>query len=380
MNDLLNVALPMAEILIIKRDFDLLRKIATQFKPEIQMQLVPFTALFCYEAIEYLNKKGQKVEIDQTSKYSIKDIRQKAKFFDLSINKLLQSVRNVDKLQNEEFISLMLYPQLGNCNFHDNIGIFFDDKKNVVGNSHYAFFVFQDEKIISKPTDSMNGQAIHGKEIQAFAYDMGRIIGSITSAFSSISDFIVADINIDSIILFSQDFNTNRCLIMENEGFKIIRLFLLHVLSSIGFILFVMKKAIIRDSGLLLRFEYITYHYAIKRLEGIMNYCNKNIGEIGDPNLLKVLNSIDYSNSNGLIKSEFRNCMMHFSLFNIEGTPLIDETQIDLSKPFCGLIESQFDMTYDEYKCKIEEQLSVLSEKIKDYMDFPLLLYSEDEK
>ena len=53
----LDSTIQMAELLIIKRDFDLLKKIATLFKPELQMQLIPYTALFCYEVIDYLNKK-----------------------------------------------------------------------------------------------------------------------------------------------------------------------------------------------------------------------------------------------------------------------------------------------------------------------------------
>lgn len=377
MNDLLKAALPMAEILIIKRDFDLLRKVATQLKPETQVQLTPYIALFCYEVIEYLNKRGHTVEIDQTSKYTIKDVRQKAKFFDLSINKLLKSIINVDKLQNDYFISLMHYPELGGWNVHDNIGIFYDNERNIVGNSHYTYYVFQDEKMISNPA-AMSGHEIQGKEIHAFAFDMGRIIGSITSALSQVSDFMVADINTESIVLYHQDFNTNRCGIKGNEEYKVIRLFLLHLLSSIGFILYVMKKAIIRESGLLLRFEYITYHYALMRLEGIKKYCN-NSDKVDDPNLLKMLNSIDCSNSNGLRKSEFRNCMMHFGLFDDEGNQLIEETKIDFSIPFCGLIESHFGMTYDEYKSRIEEQLYIVSESIKDYMDFELQLNIDDK-
>ena len=47
MDDLLSRALSVAEILIIKRDFDLLIKIATQLPAEIQTQLTPYTALFC---------------------------------------------------------------------------------------------------------------------------------------------------------------------------------------------------------------------------------------------------------------------------------------------------------------------------------------------
>jgi hypothetical protein len=81
-----------------------------------------------------------------------------------------------------------------------------------------------------------------------------------------------------------------------------------------------------------------------------------------------MLNSIDYSYSNGLIKSDFRNCMMHFGLINDEGNSLIKEDKIDLSIPFCGLVESQFSMTYYEYKNRIEEQLCSISDKIMEYI------------
>lgn len=94
-------AISVAEIAIIKRDFDLLRKLAMRLMPELQLQLLPYAALFCSEVIEYLNNKGFSVEIEQTSKYSIKDVRQKAKFFDIGVKKLLQSIENIDELQDD---------------------------------------------------------------------------------------------------------------------------------------------------------------------------------------------------------------------------------------------------------------------------------------
>lgn len=150
-------ALKMAEITIIKRDFDLLRKLITTLKAETQFQLIPYTALLCSEAIDYISRENEEVDIEQTSRYSIKDIRQKAKFFDLSVNKLLQSVDNVDSLQNDYFISLMKFPKFGAWNIHNNLGVFYDNQKNIVGNTHYAYYLFQDEKMISKPKESMKG-------------------------------------------------------------------------------------------------------------------------------------------------------------------------------------------------------------------------------
>lgn len=376
----LESALQMAELVIIKRDFDLLKKIVTKLNPELQTQLIPYTALFCYEVLDYLSKQGQQIELAPTSKYSIKQIRQKAKFFDLSINKLIQSVENIDKLQNNYFINLMRYPQLGSWNVHDNLGIIYDAQGNIVSNTHYAFYVFQDAKTISKPPNTMCGQYIEGEEVRAFAFDLGQIIGGISSALCCISDFIVSDVVPQNICFFKQDFNTNRCICLENGKYKTIRLFLLHVLSSIGFILFALKKVIIRETGFLVRLEYIAYHYALLRLESLMKYCNKSPNVVNDANLIEMLNSINFKNTDGLKKTDFRNCMMHFGLLNNNGSPLINEEKINLALPFCGLVESQFNMSYEDYRSKLELQLTLIYETIKDYLNFDLQLPTARDK
>ena len=168
MHELLMAALPIAEITIIKRDFDLLRKLTPNITNDVQTQMIPYSALFCYEAMVYLKKHEPSIDIAQTSKYSIRDVRQKAKFFDLSVNKLIQSVNNVDTMQNEYFVNLMKYPQLGYWNLHTNLGIYYDNDKHIVGNTHYAYYIFQDEKSVSKPQVEMNGLELEGKELQAF--------------------------------------------------------------------------------------------------------------------------------------------------------------------------------------------------------------------
>lgn len=374
MSDILDVVLPLAEMTIIKRDFDLLKKLIMKLPDEVKVQMVPFSALFCYEVNQYLSNHGYAIEMEQTGRYSIKDIRQKAKFFDLSVNKLLQSIENVDQLQNDYFIQQMKYPELGCWNAHTNLGVYFDAEKHIVGNTHYAYYVFQDEKMISRPRDSMSGHDLIGEEIQAFGYDMGRIIGSISDGLSQISDFMVADVDPNTLELFSQDFNTNRCVTVGNDKYKLVRLFLLHVLSSIGFVLHILKKAIIRDSGLLLRLEYITYHFALLRLDGIANYCRQNSRTVNDPKLMELLSGIDYMDTKGLRKPEFRNCMMHFGLTDKDGKSLINESCMDLSKPFCGLVEGLFGKSYGEYQVSIETELSTIFTGISQYLDFDLSL------
>ncbi|MBQ7372473.1 MAG: hypothetical protein IJW67_11465 [Blautia sp.] len=370
MDEILNSVLQVAEILIIKRDFDLLKKIVTNFPSEMQLQLIPYTALFCYEGLEYLKKVGQEVQLGQISQYSIKDIRQKAKFFDLSLNKLFQCIENIDRVQNEYFANLMRFPELGKWNIHTNLGIYYDEHKNIVGNTHYAFYIFQDDKTICKPDDEMKARDIINKEIYDFAYDMGGIIGGISSGLSSISDFIRADFDPSPLIMHSQDFNTNRCFASENNIYKIVRLFLLHIVSNIGMILFGLKKSIVRDTGFLVRLEYITYHYSIMRLEKLTRYCNDHKNLMQDRKIAEMLRCFDYSDENELRRTEFRNCVMHFSLKDKEGRSLIDKDKLNLAIPFCGLVESQFGMTYNEYRSKLETQLSFLYETIREYLDF----------
>lgn len=54
MIEIFKTALPLAEIAIIKRDFDLLRKLLPSLTSDVQTQMVPYSALFCYEAMVYL--------------------------------------------------------------------------------------------------------------------------------------------------------------------------------------------------------------------------------------------------------------------------------------------------------------------------------------
>lgn len=374
MHELLMAALPVTEITIIKRDFDLLCKLIPNITNDVQTQMIPYYALFCYEAITYLKKYDPTIDIIQTSQYSIKDIRQKAKFFDLSVNKLIQSVNNVDTMQNEYFVNLMKYPQLEYWNLHTNLGIYYDNDKHIVGNTHYAYYIFQDEKSISKPQAQMNNLELEGRELQSFGYDMGVIIGNISSGLSETSDFMESDVIPKGRDFLYQDFNTNRCITSGNEKYKSVRLFLLHILSSIGFILYCLKKKIIRDTGLLLRLEYITYHYALKRIDGILKYCNTNNSEISDCNLIRMLQSIDCSNTNNLRNTNFRNCMMHFELKDKDGNALISEEKLNLAVPFCGLVETQFNLPYNEYQTLIEKELVYLYDAINEYLGFDLLL------
>ena len=371
-------AIQLAEVVIVKRDFDLLKKLSLTLPPELQLQLIPYTSLFCHEAITYLERKGYTNLIQPTGRYSIQDIRQKAKFFDMSIAKLLKSIDNIDIEQNQQFIEAMKYSELGNWNVHNNLGIFYTREKKVVGNSHYAYYLFQDEKSVSSEQRTSGQPVISEEDIKSFAYDLGGIIGAISSSLEQVSDFIVAETLFQGIDIYSQDFNTNRCISPGREHTKIIRLFLLHVLTSIGYILNVLRETIVNDTGFLLRIEYITYHYTMVRLEKMLKYCKSNGAIFENTRLPQMLSEFDFRNMSGLRNSDFRNCMMHFGLRHNSDRFFISEKSFNLSVPFCGLVETCFEFDFEEYKTKVEEQLAFIYSILEVYLGISELLSTGD--
>jgi len=378
---MLKATLPVAEILIIKRDVDLMMKLfnlPAEIRSLFGINFLPYAALVCYEAINYMDKKGQHVEVEQTSKYSIREIRNKAKFFDLRFNQIMQSAFNIDALQHNDFAQQMRYPELANWNIHDNLGIFFDNDKNIIGNTQYSVWVFQDESTIKKPLSDMDGFEVQNKEAYTLGFDLGRIANSISKGLSSVKDFLLSDVNLKNMTIYANDFNTNRCWVDGIKKYKVIRLLLLHILSSIGFILNIVKKCIVRDSGLLLRLEYIIYHSTLKRLRQLNQYVLTHKHEITDEKIHIFLSAINFD-ADSLRNTSFGNCMRHYGLTDEDTNALIHTEQINLALPLCGLVESHFNKSYSEYKSEIEKELFVVYDHLNDYMGFNDLLSIDDD-
>ena len=374
-------ALPVAEILTIKRDVDLIKKyigLPNSIKNHFFLYFAPYSALVCHEAINYINKKGQEVQLEQTSKYSIETIRKKAKFFDLSFNQIMQSTANVDMLQHEWFANDMRFPELARWNVHDNLGISFDVNKNIIGNTQYAAWVYQDEDTIKKPLSEAKNFRLQNEELYNFAFDMGRVLASISDGLSAVKDFITSDVSMHEMKIYANDFNTNRCNSEGEDKYKIIQLLLLHILSSIGFILHVAKTYTIRDSGLLLRVQYIMYSAALKRFDQLKTYLQNNSTEIDDKNLLSLLSKFNFK-ENPLLSATFGNSMRHYGLFDKNGMPLIKEEYFNLALPLCGLVESQFNVSYFEYQLSVENALAELYKELGDYLGFNDSLSIEDD-
>ena len=380
-NTLLEKAIPVAELLIIKRDVDLLKKIATakpKVDPIFMNQIIPYITMVCHEAVKYMNNKGADITISQKSRFSLEDVRNKAKFFDLKFRQTMQSALNVDELQHRSFAQAMAFPELAKWNIHDNLGIYFDSDKKIVGNTQYQVWVFQDSDTIKKPLSSMDGFDIQSQDAVDFGFDLGSIIGVLSSSLASINDFVMHDIDFREFKYYANDFNTNRCKTTHAENYKTLRLLLLHILSSIGFVLHGAKKCIIRENGFLLKIEYIILHYALRRLDEIKKFLliEKNVS---DRKLLECVSQFSFE-TNQALDVEFGKCMRHYGLSDKDGRPSISSDKLDLALPLCGLVETRFNITYEEYQKSVEQELSKIYNTLHMHMGFDTVLSIDDDK
>lgn len=69
-------------------------------------------------------------------------------------------------------------------------------------------------------------------------------------------------------IIYYKDFNTNKLFKKD----KTLKLYLLHILSNINYVYYVLRKYEVKDIGWWLKIYYITYYYAIVRIESIKEY------------------------------------------------------------------------------------------------------------
>ncbi|MDL2319419.1 hypothetical protein LJC74_10205 [Eubacteriales bacterium OttesenSCG-928-A19] len=350
-----------AELLIIKRDCDLLCKIMPQTHAVFSFSISPFCSLIITEAVSYINEHGAtEFHIPDNDTYPIEKIRLKAKFFDGRFEQNMRIANNLDFIQNEHFANAMKYPELKNWNLHDNLGIYFDENGKIIGNTQYAYYMYRDDRILrSEMTHALLNYS--KEEMHTLGYQMGKVIGELSRGFATLSDF-VGGLGVVPTISFSyKDYNTNRLTFSDNDEYqKSVSLLLLHLLCFINYSLYGIDRYILRDSGLGLRIKYITMHYAYNHLRQLNNSAKKLPNDIA-----LMLSKIDFENYGN---TPFRNCMMHYGLYDSnEQRCLISPDFFDTALPLCGLVETFFDgRTYSNVKTDTDNKLRVLSELIAD--------------
>lgn len=340
-----------AQELIIKDGLILIDSVLENRDPIFLLSMIPYLSLFCKSTLEFLGieAKPQEAEIIQ----KVSDIRNGLKAFTGKYGKSKRLSCEWDKKQDKMFKEMLKFRFLQKFNIHKNLGVIFTKRNKIIFNTQLVSFIFED------PFDSIS------------AYKLGMNLGELIAKIL-VENFRILDLKTTSIELGEVpkygyiDFNTNKMTNTFNKNIsKEDSLNLLHALTSLGFINNYFNTYYKDEYVLKLRITYITVHNTfllLNKFKGHMSHNGKD----------KIVNELEALLNLGrdLISSDFRSCMMHYSLIN-KGEPVIKIEQFDANVPFCGLIESCFrGENYYSYFKQLKNYSKQLESYLESYFNF----------
>lgn len=148
----------------------------------------------------------------------------------------------------------------------------------MVGNTQYYHYLLQDNRFLKKslaevasaysvaPDDfDLNKQT--EKECYRYAYTCGQIIGNACRHLKDFDDPITIKVRNRTVDFYCADFNTNKGIsFSKNKSSKGTVLYLLHLLSTIKFLIYILNDYQTDDYGWWLKANYVTYYYSIQKL------------------------------------------------------------------------------------------------------------------
>lgn len=295
------------------------------------LALLPFYALYCRSAKEFLKVKDDENDIVE----EVKDLRNGLKVFTGRYAKGRDVAFESDARQNEAFKNQLRFSFLHEFNFHLNLGVYFNRRGKIVFDTQLANFYLNipERKAISDNEHALIVGENLGKEIANILVNFCGIVNlsENTTLFGSVPEYGYID------------FNTNRKNRFFNSMYdKETNLVLLHMLSTIGFVNNLLVPIFAEKNVWLLRVVYIAVHNALLG----MRKMKRHFEQIGNDFFLKPF----VCNSSNLLSVPFRNCMMHYDLVNKQNQPVIQPKWHDPDKQFYGLVESCFDgLSFEQY-------------------------------
>ena len=310
--------------------------------------IIPYFTLTAANILEMLSLYDIKIEIPYSTR--IKDIRMKLKIFENKYNKSKRMLLAIDYLQNEIFKNQLTFPFMKDWNIHYNLGIYTNKDKIVVGNTQYNYYLLQDNRFLKKSLNEIaatyeispnNFNLNEYVEIECYqyAYICGQLINSIRSELENFDTPVTINSNKNIVNFYYADYNTNRksALLPQGENGKATFLYLLHTLSTMNFLLYVLNDYEKDDYGWWLKINYIVYYYSIHKLTDLHEHFEQN--KLMTQNISDYLNEMGIKNPK-FMNSTFRNCMMHSSLADKNGKSIISSSNLDRKKPLFGLVET----------------------------------------
>lgn len=344
----------------------------------VSFGIIPYFTLTASNILEMLSSNAIKNEIPYFTR--IKDIRMKLKIFEDGYSKSKRMLLAIDYLQNEIFKNQLRFSFMKNWNIHYNLGIYTNKDKIIVGNTQYNYYLLQDNRFLKKnineiataykiSPNNFNLNEHVKKECYQYAYTCAQFINYIRSILESFDAPITINSNKNIVDFYYADYNTNRrsALLPKGKKGKSTFLYLLHTLSTINFLLYVLNNYEKDDYGWWLKINYIAYYYSIHKLTDLQEHFIQN--NLMTSDIDYYLQKINIKNAK-FMNSTFRNCMMHQSLADKNGNSIISSSNLDAGKPLFGLVETCFDgMCYVELKNSIVAEMKQLSTIISQWLN-----------
>lgn len=164
----------------------------------INLSLIPFCALYCRSAKEFLCIENTGNEIEK----EVKDIRDGLKIFTDKYTKGKKMVSKMDNQQNEVFKNKLRFSLTKILNIHLNLGVSFNEQARVVFNTQLANFYLN---IIQNKEDS------DGEHARVVGEKLGNEIAEILVKYCGIDDLKEKGTLLNAVPKYGYiDFNTNR--------------------------------------------------------------------------------------------------------------------------------------------------------------------------
>lgn len=330
-------------------------------QPIISLSFLPVYALFAEEIEKSIGENGEVFSISNNSPFKTSSVRSKLKLFGAErLGKSKKIVLSIDELQGEIFRKKLRINITRNLNIHYNLGVFFNEQDKIIGNTQYFYYMFQEKNI--------DGYEYTKNEVYEFGRTVGTVISSINEGLKDFMPDCTLDIEHKKYRIKFKDYNTNRKSFSSISSFeygKDITLILLHVLSNINIILYVLDEVLDRGNTYLFKIKYISLYYSVNTLRKILSFLDENKVENQE---FERLNR-DIKSSMFLMNNTFRNCMMHYK-YVIDDIYLIDDQFLNVDIKFFGLVETHFEgKNFFEIHDLLTKKLFCISDTLEMILD-----------
>lgn len=341
--------------------------------------LIPYISLTTASALELLPPDTASL-FQESDFLKVKDVRLKLKIFEDGYHKSKKMLLNIDYLQDQVFKDLLKHDYMKTWNMHHNLGIYTDQNKRVVGNTQFNYYLLQDNRLLKKnltevakaysaSPDRFSLDEQIAQEAYQYAYKCGQVIGAVCSSLEYLDVPISIATQNNHVQYYFTDYNTNikSALFPSDSQEKAIRLYLLHILSTINFLLYILNPSEKDDYGWWLKINYISYHYAIHKLNDLQHYLIQN--KLLTQDVANYFDEMNIQNA-PYINKKLRNYVMHSKFVDKEGISIIGPDHLDKSKPLFGLIESCYDsINYVKLKSSIISETTKISDVLSRWLN-----------